>query len=90
MNLLTFGSVTGVALGALYPVVSYFIPPRAAGGGGGTTAKDELGNTVTATGWLSTRSTAGPPPKSLKTVWYASCPSPPIPTIALRPWWPSA
>ena len=54
MNLLTFGSVTGVALGALYPVVSYFIPPRAAGGGGGTTAKDELGNTVTATGWLST------------------------------------
>ena len=28
MNLLTFGSVTGVALGALYPVVNYFIPPR--------------------------------------------------------------
>jgi len=27
MNLLTFGSVTGVALGALYPVVNYFIPP---------------------------------------------------------------
>ena len=27
MNLLTFGSVTGVALGALYPVVGYFIPP---------------------------------------------------------------
>ena len=26
MNLLTFGSVTGVALGALYPVVNYFIP----------------------------------------------------------------
>ena len=54
MNLLTFGSVTGVALGALYPVARYFIPPRPAGGGGGTTAKDELGNTVTATGWLST------------------------------------
>ena len=54
MNLLTFGSVTGVALGALYPVVNYFIPPRAAGSGGGTTAKDELGNTVTASGWLST------------------------------------
>ena len=35
MNLLTFGSVTGVALGALYPVVNYFIPPKAAGGGGG-------------------------------------------------------
>ena len=28
MNLLTFGSVTGVALGALYPVVNYFIPPQ--------------------------------------------------------------
>ena len=48
MNLLTFGSVTGVALGALYPVVNYFIPPRAAGSGGGTSAKDELGNAVTA------------------------------------------
>ena len=43
MNLLTFGSVTGVALGALYPVVNYFIPPRAAGGGGGTTAKRPYG-----------------------------------------------
>ena len=53
MNLLTFGSVTGVALGALYPVARYFIPPKAAGVGGGTTAKDELGNVVTATGWLS-------------------------------------
>ena len=38
MNLLTFGSVTGVALGALYPVVNYFIPPKAAGSGGGTSA----------------------------------------------------
>ena len=54
MNLLTFGSVTGVALGALYPVVNYFIPPKAAGSGGGITAKDELGNSVTATGWLAT------------------------------------
>ena len=52
MNLLTFGSVTGVALGALYPVVNYFIPPKAAGSGGGTAAKDELGNPVTASGWL--------------------------------------
>ena len=52
MNLLTFGSVTGVALGALYPVVNYFIPPRASGSGGGTSAKDELGNPVTASSWL--------------------------------------
>ncbi len=34
MNLLTFGSVTGVALGALYPVVKYFVPPSSGGGGG--------------------------------------------------------
>ena len=53
MNLLTFGSVTGVALGALYPVANYFIPPKAAGSGGGTSAKDELGNPITASGWLS-------------------------------------
>ena len=53
MNLLTFGSVTGVALGALYPVVNYFIPPKAAGSGGGTSAKDEMGNAITASGWLS-------------------------------------
>ena len=26
MNLLTFGTVTGVGLGALYPVVKYFYP----------------------------------------------------------------
>ena len=57
MNLLTFGSVTGVALGALYPVVNYFIPPRASGSGGGTSAKDELGNPVTLSGWLSDHST---------------------------------
>ena len=56
MNLLTFGSVTGVALGSLYPVVKYFIPPRASGSGGGTSAKDELGNSVTASGWLANHS----------------------------------
>ena len=53
MNPLAFGSRTGVGLGALYSGPRYFIPPKAAGGGGGTTAKDELGNVVTATGWLS-------------------------------------
>lgn len=46
MNLLAFGSVTGVALGALYPVVRYFIPPSAGGAGGGVVAKDALGNDV--------------------------------------------
>ncbi|MEI6442270.1 MAG: cytochrome b6-f complex iron-sulfur subunit [Nostocales cyanobacterium ELA583] len=52
MNLLTFGTVTGVALGALYPVVSYFIPPSSGGTGGGTVAKNELGNDVSVSQFL--------------------------------------
>ncbi|NJM72363.1 MAG: cytochrome b6-f complex iron-sulfur subunit [Scytonema sp. RU_4_4] len=52
MNLLTFGTVTGVALGALYPVVKYFIPPASGGAGGGTTAKNELGNDVSVSKFL--------------------------------------
>jgi len=54
MNLLTFGTATGVALGALYPVANYIMPLRAGGGGGGTSAKEELGNPITKTGWLTT------------------------------------
>ena len=54
MNLLTFGTVTGVALGALYPVINYFIPPSAGGGGGGVTAKDALGNDIVVTEYLTT------------------------------------
>lgn len=46
MNFLTFGAVTGTALGALYPVVQYFIPPSSGGNSGGVTAKDALGNDV--------------------------------------------
>lgn len=46
VNLLTFGSITGVALGALYPVVKYFIPPSSGGAGNGITAKDALGNDI--------------------------------------------
>ena len=38
MNLLTFGTVSGVALGVLYPVVKYFLPPSSGGAGGGATA----------------------------------------------------
>jgi cytochrome b6-f complex iron-sulfur subunit len=52
MNLLTFGTVTGVALGALYPVVNYFIPPATGGAGGGTTAKDSLGNDISVSQFL--------------------------------------
>ncbi len=53
MNLLMFGSLTGVALGALYPVVSYFIPPKPGGRVDGTAAKDALGNDVSISGWLA-------------------------------------
>lgn len=53
MNLLTFGSVTGVALGALYPVVKYFIPPSSGGTGGGIVAKDALGNDIVVSDFLS-------------------------------------
>jgi len=53
MNFLTFGAVTGTALGALYPVVRYFIPPSSGGSGGGITAKDALGNDVLASEFLA-------------------------------------
>jgi cytochrome b6-f complex iron-sulfur subunit len=46
MNLLTFGTITGTALGAAYPFVKYFIPPSAGGAGGGAIAKDAQGNDV--------------------------------------------
>lgn len=53
MNLLTFGTITGTALGAAYPIVKYFIPPSSGGGGGGVTAKDALGNNVKAAAFLA-------------------------------------
>lgn len=53
VNLLTFGSITGVALGALYPVVKYFIPPSSGGAGKGVTAKDALGNDIVASEYLT-------------------------------------
>ncbi|CCH65737.1 Cytochrome b6-f complex iron-sulfur subunit PetC1 (Rieske iron sulfur protein [Richelia intracellularis HM01] len=52
MNLLTFGTVTGVALGVLYPFTKYFLPPTSNGAAGGSTAKDELGNNVSVTKFL--------------------------------------
>lgn len=53
MNLLTFGAVTGTALGALYPIVKYFIPPSSGGAGGGVTAKDALGNDIAVKDFLA-------------------------------------
>jgi cytochrome b6-f complex iron-sulfur subunit len=54
MNFLTFGAVSGVAAGALFPVVRYFIPPASGGSGGGVTAKDALGNDVVVSEYLKT------------------------------------
>jgi cytochrome b6-f complex iron-sulfur subunit len=56
MNLLTFGAVTGTALGALYPVVKYFIPPSSGGTGGGVIAKNALGNDIVLGEFLATHS----------------------------------
>ncbi|WRH66754.1 MAG: cytochrome b6-f complex iron-sulfur subunit [Planktothrix sp. GU0601_MAG3] len=53
MNLLTFGTVTGVAVGALYPVIKFFLPPSSGAAGGGVTAKDALGNDVIVSEFLS-------------------------------------
>jgi cytochrome b6-f complex iron-sulfur subunit len=53
MNLLTGGAVGVTVLGALYPVVQYFVPPSSGGTGGGVTAKDALGNDVVASGFLA-------------------------------------
>lgn len=57
MNLLTFGTITGTALGALYPVVKYFIPPSSGGTGGGVTAKDALGNDIVVSKFLASHNT---------------------------------
>ncbi len=53
MNVLMFGSEALVALGALYPVVKYFIPPSAGGSTGGVTAKDALGNDILVSEYLA-------------------------------------
>jgi cytochrome b6-f complex iron-sulfur subunit len=53
LNLLTFGAVSGVAIGVLYPVARFFTPPRSRAGAGGVLARDELGRPISASGWLT-------------------------------------
>ncbi|MFM7423850.1 MAG: cytochrome b6-f complex iron-sulfur subunit [Elainella sp.] len=53
MNLLLLGAAGGTALGALYPIVKYFIPPSSGGSGGGVIAKDALGNDIVASEFLA-------------------------------------
>jgi len=52
MNLLVGGAAGVTVLGALYPVVQYFVPPSSGAAGGGTTAKDALGNDLVASQFL--------------------------------------
>lgn len=58
LSLLTTGSITGAVVGALYPVVSYFIPPSSGGGSGGVAARDEAGKEILVNEFL-TKETAG-------------------------------
>ena len=53
LNLLSFGAVTGVVGGALYPALRFFAPPRTGGSAAGVLARDELGSPISASGWLS-------------------------------------
>lgn len=53
MNLLSFGAVTGTAIGGLYPVIKFFIPASSGGAGGGVTAKDALGNDIIVSTYLA-------------------------------------
>ena len=53
MNLLLLGAAGGTVLGALYPIVKYFIPPSSGGAGGGVIAKDALGNDVVVSEFLA-------------------------------------
>jgi cytochrome b6-f complex iron-sulfur subunit len=52
MNVLLGGAVGGTVLGALYPVVQYFVPPSSGSSGGGVTAKDALGKDIVASQFL--------------------------------------
>ncbi len=53
MNLLLVGAAGGTVLGALYPIVKYFIPPSSGSAGGGVIAKDALGNDVVVSEFLA-------------------------------------
>jgi cytochrome b6-f complex iron-sulfur subunit len=53
MNFLTFGAITGTALGGLYPVIQYFVPASSGGAGGGIVAKDALGNDIVVSEYLT-------------------------------------
>jgi cytochrome b6-f complex iron-sulfur subunit len=53
LTFLTGGAITGVALAALYPVISFSTPPVGAGGGTGVVARDALGKEIKASALLA-------------------------------------
>ncbi|WP_218079842.1 cytochrome b6-f complex iron-sulfur subunit [Anthocerotibacter panamensis] len=53
LTLLTTGAITGATLGALYPVVNYFIPPNKGGGSGGVFARSRDGKEILASKLLA-------------------------------------
>jgi cytochrome b6-f complex iron-sulfur subunit len=55
LNLITFGAVSGVVGGALYPALRFVLPPREAGGSASVLARDELGDPISASAWLQGR-----------------------------------
>ncbi len=54
LNALLSGSVGVVVVGALYPVVKYFIPPSSGGEGEGLIAQDALGKPISVSELLAT------------------------------------
>eukprot|EP00850_Spirogloea_muscicola_P010449 SM000061S19276 [mRNA] locus=s61:507832:509109:+ [translate_table: standard] len=52
LNLLLLGAVGLPTIALAGPYAYFFVPPGSGGGSGGITAKDALGNDVTASGWI--------------------------------------
>jgi len=53
MNLILVGSAAVTVGGLAVPYILFFVPPGAGGGGGGVTAKDALGNDISASAYLA-------------------------------------
>eukprot|EP00850_Spirogloea_muscicola_P000957 SM000003S11202 [mRNA] locus=s3:1572486:1573768:+ [translate_table: standard] len=52
LNLLLLGAVGLPTVCLAGPYAYFFVPPGSGGGSGGITAKDALGNDITASGWI--------------------------------------
>ncbi|WP_287129240.1 cytochrome b6-f complex iron-sulfur subunit [Candidatus Cyanaurora vandensis] len=59
LSLLTTGAITGATVGALYPVIAYFIPPSDGDGTGGIAARDRAGKDFSVTELLAKEPAGG-------------------------------